>query len=163
MNERDPNYWVSIDPTRGGIAPPPARTRSGERAGQVLLLAILVLFLVDTFLPWQRVCVDLNDFGLRFAGCLSANAWSGTASHVGQAAGVFAIATIAVLGLRLGGVDLAEGGDVAARIGVYGTAAAGGLKWILVLGRLAAFGAWMGLLLLMAMAILESIAWFGIR
>jgi hypothetical protein len=162
MDERDPSYWVSINPTRGGITPPQAPTRSGERTGQVLLLAMLLLFLVDTFLPWQRQCVDLNDFGFHIAGCLSANAWSGTAAHIGQAAGVLVIATIVVLGLRLGSVDLGEGGEVAVRVGVYGTAAAGGLKWILVIWRLAAFGAWIGLLLLLAIAILESVDRLGV-
>ena len=48
-------------------------------------------------------------------------------------------------------------------MGIYGTAAAGGLKWILVIGKLASFGAWLGLLLLLAIAILESIHWFGLR
>ena len=48
-----------------------------------------------------------------------------------------------------------------ARVAVYGTAAAGGLKWVLVIGKLASFGAWLGLLLLIAMAILESIHLLG--
>ena len=63
----------------------------------------------------------------------------------------------------LGGVQLGEGTELAARVGIYGTAAAGGLKWILVIGKLASFGAWLGLLLLLAIAILESIHWFGLR
>jgi len=122
---------------------------------------MLALFLVDTFLPWQRACIDVGGFGFRFAGCVSANAWSGTAAHVGQAAGVFAIVAIVAVGLRLGGVAQGDGGMLATRVAVYGTAAAGGLKWILVIGKLASFGSWLGLLLLLAIAILESVDLLG--
>ena len=69
-------------------------------------------------------------------------------------------ASIAVLGLRLVGVDMGERGRLAARVSVYGAAAAGGLKWILIIWRLAAFGAWIGLLLLLGIGILNrSTGW----
>ncbi len=168
MNEPDPSYWASIDPPRSGTTlpqgpPSAAPVRSRERTGQILLLVMVTLFLVDTFLPWQRACADISGFGLHFAGCFSPNAWSGTAANVGQAAGICAIVAITLVGLRLGGVDFGEGGELATRAGVYGTAAAGGLKWILVIGKLASYGSWLGLLLLLAIAILESIDWLSLR
>jgi len=162
MDDETSGYWVDAGAPRSGpslpLAPLSATPRrSLERTGQVALLILLTLFLVATFLPWQRACLDVGGFGFHFAGCFSANAWSGTAGHVGQAAGVFAIAAIMAVGLRLGGVALGEGGRLATRVAVYGTAAAGGLKWLLVIGKLASFGSWIGLLLLLAIAILESI------
>ena len=176
MSKDDASYWVDAGSPRPGdrtrLGPPATiptpspvgtPTRSASQAGQIVLLTMVTLFLIDTFLPWQRACVNVSGFGIHIAGCLSANAWSGTAAHVGQAAGVFAIIAILAVGLRLGGVQLGEGTELAARVGIYGTAAAGGLKWILVIGKLASFGAWLGLLLLLAIAILESIHWFGLR
>jgi hypothetical protein len=164
MDQHDSRYWVEIDSARKPAVPPQVRpivrpSRSRERRGEILSLLLLSLFLVDTFLPWQQQCFSLGGLGVRVALCLSANAWSGTAGHVGQAAGIFAIATIAMLGVRLGGVDLGQGGRVALRVGVYGTAAAGSLKWIMVIWRLPAYGAWVGLILLLAMAGLDR--WTG--
>jgi hypothetical protein len=168
MDSRDPTYWIDASAPRPNTMPTldsPIGTSSREAMAtqQIVLLVMLVLFLIDTFLPWQRACVNVSGLGLHISGCLSANAWSGTAAHVGQAAGVLAILAIVAVGLRLGGVEFGDATDLAARGGVYGTAAAGGLKWILVIGQLASFGAWMGLLLLLAMAILESVHWLGVR
>src|SRR5439155_7309602 len=101
-------------------SPMPSVGRSSERTGQVVLLVLMTVFLFDTFLPWQRACVSLDAPRFHFAGCLSLNAWSGTANHVGQAAGVLAILTVVLLGLRGGGVDLGDLGEVGVRIGVYG-------------------------------------------
>ncbi len=75
---------------------------------------------------------------------------------------MFAIVAIVAVGLRLGGVALGEGGWLATRVAVYGTTAAGGLKWLMVIGKLASFGSWIGLLLLLAIALLESIDALGI-
>jgi hypothetical protein len=167
MDDQTSGYWVEAGGPRPGTPPPPAPLstaprRSLERTGQVVLLILLTLFLVDTFLPWQRACLDVAGFGFHVAGCFSANAWSGTAAHVGQAAGVFAMAAIVAVGLGLGGVQLGEGGRLVTRVGVYVTAAAGGLKWILVIGKVAAYGSWIGVLQLLAIAMLESIDVFGI-
>jgi hypothetical protein len=166
MDDQTSGYWVDAGAPRAGAPAPPAPLstaprRSLERTGQVALLILLTLFLVDTFLPWQRACLDVGGFGFHIAGCFSANAWSGTAAHVGQAAGVFAIAAIVAVGLGLGGVQLAEGGRLVTRVGVYGTAAAGGLKWLLVIGKVASYGSWIGVLLLLAIAILESVDLLG--
>ena len=157
---------MSVGTASPSSAPPPsmpAPVRSRQQTGQVVLLVMLTLFLFDTFLPWQRACVDVSGFGLRLAGCLSANAWSGTAAHAGQAAGVLAIVAILAVGLRLGRVDFGDVGELVTKGCVYGTAVAGGVKWILVIGKLAAFGAWIGLLLLLAIAILESVDLLGFR
>ena len=163
MDTRDPGYWVNVPATPGASAPPDVPARAERQTGQIVLLAMLTLFLFDTFLPWQRACVDVSGLGLHIAGCLSANAWSGTAAHVGQVAGVLAIVAILAVGLRLGRVNIGEAGEQVTKGCVYGTAAAGGLKWILVIGKLAAFGSWFGLLLLLAIAILESVDQLGLR
>lgn len=166
METRDPGYWVNVgaapQPSAPSSASPDAPVRPQVQTGQIVLLAMLTLFLFDTFLPWQRACLDVSGLGLHFAGCLSANAWSGTAAHVGQAAGVFAIVAILAVGLRIGRVDFGDAGELVTKGCVYGTAAAGGLKWILVIGKLASFGAWLGLLLLLAIAILESVDRLGL-
>ncbi len=165
METRDPGYWVNMGTAHESSAPPPspaAPMRPQQQTGQIVLLTLLTFFLFDTFLPWQRACLDVSGLGLRIAGCLSANAWSGSAAHAGQAAGVFAIVAILAVGLRIGRVDFGEAGEIVTKGCVYGTAAAGGLKWILVIGKLAAFGAWIGLLLLLAIAILESVDRLGL-
>jgi hypothetical protein len=166
MDTHDPGYWVNVGTAPASSAPPPsvpdAPSRTQQQTGQIVLLVMLTLFLFDTFLPWQRACVDVSGLGLHIAGCLSANAWSGTAAHIGQAAGVFAIVAILAVGLRLGRVDFGDTGELVTKGCVYGTAAAGGLKWILVIGKLASFGAWIGLLLLLAIAILESVDRLGL-
>ena len=161
MDYRDPSAWSSLPSTR---PEPRERPREGgERSAEVVLLILLVLLLGDTFLPWQRACVNVSAYGFHIAGCLSANAWSATAAHVGQAAGLLCIAAIAIQGLRLGRMELGDGAPVITRALVYGAVAAAGLKWLLVIGKLAAIGAWLGILLCLAIAVLETIQSYGTR
>jgi hypothetical protein len=68
--------------------------------GRKLLLAAAVLLLVDTFLAWQKVEVDLGDFGGVSA---SANAWHGL---WGVLLGLATIAIVVWVGARTFGVDL---------------------------------------------------------
>src|SRR5260221_297973 len=67
-----------------------------------------------------------------------------------------------IVALRLGRVVFGNAGAPVTKGCFCGTAAAGGLKWILVIGKLASFGAWIGLLLLLAIAILESVDRLGL-
>src|SRR6266851_3274065 len=101
MNDKDPSYWVEVPPT----ASPP--TGSAEHArlhssSDAILLVLLTLLLLDTFLPWQRACLNVSGFGFHISGCLSANAWTASGARFGQIAGVLAILAIIVQGLRLG-------------------------------------------------------------
>jgi hypothetical protein len=161
MSDRDPSGWSSA-PASSPVPPMPTRARRSG-TGAVVLLTLLVLLLTDTFLPWQRACIDVSGFGVHFAGCVSANAWSATAAHVGQAAGLLCIAAIVMLGLRLGGMELGEGAAPLTRAFVYATVGAAALKWLLVIGKLAAVGAWLGILLCLAIALLETVDSFGAR
>jgi hypothetical protein len=159
-SERD--YWISVDPAAKPPAPPPApapglRPARSVDPADVVGLALVALFLVDTFLPWQRVCLSLSGNGFRFGGCFSAGAWSGTAAHFGQAAGIFAIIATGLLGVRVGGVDLGAGGRTLTKGAVYAMAIAASVKWVAVMGKLESVGAWFGILLLLAIAIAESI------
>ena len=68
-------------------------------ASKILLIAG-VLYIVDLFLPWQRVCVDL---GLDLPGtCASASGASG----IGVLNLLLAIALVAWEGMAVGGVEI---------------------------------------------------------
>src|SRR6266571_1665564 len=50
-----------------------------------ILLGVTAAFLIDSFLPWQRVCVSVGALGKV---CGSASAWGGSASWAGVIAGL---------------------------------------------------------------------------
>jgi hypothetical protein len=68
--------------------------------GRKLLLGAAVLLLIDTFLAWQKVEVDLGEFGGVSA---SANAWHG---FWGVLLGLATIAILVWAGARAFGLDL---------------------------------------------------------
>ena len=134
-----------------GVSPQPRPTprSDGGRAGCTIVFVVALLFLGDTFVAWQRVCVQSVNVGLPLSFCVRLNAWHGTAAGLGTIAGIAAILLLLWEGIRLAGTDL----NVGVEHRVVTTVLAGAivvavvLKWALVLGKFAAPGAWLGLVL----------------
>jgi hypothetical protein len=137
--------------------PPPLRPADpgASRASSIIVLVLAALFLADTFLAWQRLCVRLPS-GLLMAGqvCVHANAWHGTAAGFGWIAGIAVILLLIWEGATLAGAQI----DLSADHRVVTTALTGAilvgavLKWALVLGNYPGPGAWIGLVLVACLA-----------
>lgn len=108
------------------------------------------LYLIDTFLPWQRACSKV----LTVSNCASANAWGGNASFVGVLSGLLVIALLVWCGLGLAGtkVDLGLPAATVAALLAGGTVLFGLIKFLAVVGKSGSFGAWIGLVLLLVLA-----------
>jgi hypothetical protein len=132
-------------------------TRPGSRTSEFALLGALAAFLLATFAPWQRLCMNLSTPILHFNGCVSANAWSGDGSGFGVAAGVATILACMALVLHLAGALEGESADWLERVLVYSAVGLGAAKWLNVITRAAAVGAWLGVLLLFAVAAIETV------
>jgi len=108
--------------------------------GQKGVLITGVLFLIDTFLPWNRFCV----IGL----CESVNGWSGT----GVIAGLLALALVVWEGLNAAG---ALDAVTVPKALVSAVLAAGAALFALLRAllnlELASFGLWIGIILALAM------------
>jgi hypothetical protein len=109
--------------------------------GQKGLLVTGVLFIIDTFLPWNRFCV------LGF--CEGLNGWSG----VGSVAALLAVALVVWEGMNAMGA-LAT---VTAPKALIGATLGGGVALFALLRalfnlELASFGLWIGIILALAMA-----------
>jgi hypothetical protein len=119
-----------------------------------IVLGAGVLLLIDSFLRWQEVCVDLGAFGGNV--CAGANAWSGNGSFAGLIMGILLIVLIVWEGMQLAGAA----GNI--QIGIspvrasaylgFGVAGFGLLKFILAITNEGALFAWVGLVLLLAIA-----------
>jgi protein-S-isoprenylcysteine O-methyltransferase Ste14 len=114
-------------------------------ADKILLIGTLVYF-IDTFLPWQRVCIS---FATVHA-CGGASAWGGSAGFLGILSALFALALLAWTGMQLGGVNLNVGMPAIriSQILVLGMVAFGLLKFIIVLTNHPGYGAFIGVVLL---------------
>lgn len=118
-------------------------------AASKILLGGGVLFLIDTFLPWQRVCFELAGIT---GGCVSANAWGGNGGFAGLLAGLLVIALIVWEAIGLAGTSVNVGipaSKLSAYIG-FGVLVFAALKFILVIGNSAGFGSYIGLVLALA-------------
>jgi hypothetical protein len=133
--------------------PIPARGRSSE----LLLVAAMGALLLDTFAPWQRLCVNLSTSFFHLNGCISANAWSGNGGGFGIAAGICTILACMALVLHLAGALEGATTGVAERVLVYAAVGTGAVKWLLVIDKAAAVGAWVGVLLLFVVAVVETV------
>jgi hypothetical protein len=61
---------------------------SGLTTASKIMLVSGILLLIDSFLAWQRVCIDLGDFG---GGCAGASAWGGDGGFAGAIMGILLI------------------------------------------------------------------------
>ena len=116
-----------------------------------ILLGGSILLLLDSFLTWQKICFDLPiDIGI--PNCGTASMWGGSASWAGLVTGLLTIALIAWEGIQLAG----QGPDVgqpASKISAYlgfSVLIFGLLKFLLVVTNHPGIGAFIGLVLLLA-------------
>jgi len=124
-----------------------------------LLAGGSILLLIDSFLPWQKFCADLGDLGDLIgqnnvcAGSVSA--WQGSGGIFGVLMGLLAIALIVVGVMSMTGsmANMNMGSMSADKLTGFlglGVAAFGLLKFIFVLTTSPAWGAFVGLVLLVA-------------
>lgn len=119
------------------------------------MFVLALLFLADTFLAWQRLCVQLpRELILGGSVCVHANAWHGTAAGLGWIAGIAVVLLLIWEGARLAGAGFDLGTDHRSVTTVLAGAVfiGGVLKWILVLGNYPGPGAWIGLILVACLA-----------
>jgi hypothetical protein len=127
-------------------------------ASKILLGAGILLFLDSFILSWQKVCVDFGGLtGLAGAGsvCAKANAWSGNGSLFGVLMGLLCLALIVWEGIQVAGQSIDLGGQPASKISAYlgfATVIFGLLKFLLVISNSASLGAWVGIVLIVAIA-----------
>jgi hypothetical protein len=120
-----------------------------------LLAGGSILLLIDSFFPWQSVDLGPLDDLLGDAGGLSFNMWQGSGSFFGLLAGLLAIALVVVGVLSMTGsmANMNMGSMSADKLTGFlgiGVAAFGLLKFIFALTESPGWGAFVGLVLLVA-------------
>jgi hypothetical protein len=115
-----------------------------------ILLGGAALFLIDSFLPWQRVCVEVAGFST----CASASAWGGNGSWAGVIAGLLAILLLAAGIAGLAGIAMPPTMPMQTVISwlAFGTALFAVLKFLLVVTNEVYFFAFIGVILALAIA-----------
>jgi hypothetical protein len=113
-----------------------------------------ILLLIDSFLPWQSVCLDLSSLGGENI-CTGASMWSGSGAFAGVIAGLLTIALIVVGILSMTGsmADMSMGTLSADKlVGFLGAGAFvfGILKFLFAVANQPGYGAFIGLVLLLA-------------
>ena len=123
--------------------------------GSKVLLIAGILLLIDSFLQWQRVCIDFGGVAGLGNTCGGVNAWSGSGSFFGLLMGLCTLALLIWEGIQLAGAgDNIEIPMSASKVSAYlgfGVAGFGILKLILVLVsdvKPSLFG-WIGLVLIL--------------
>jgi hypothetical protein len=116
-------------------------------ADRVLLGGSALLF-VDSLLSWQRQCAAVGDVvGL----CQRSNAWGASGASFGALMGIWAL-LLAVQVLVGAGSQVGKSARWLRPVLIAGTLVFGILKLSLVLGHFPAVGAWLGLIVLLAVA-----------
>ncbi|HEX6401204.1 MAG TPA: hypothetical protein VF108_12155 [Actinomycetota bacterium] len=122
-----------------------------------LLAGGSILLLIDSFLPWQRFCVDLGGLEDLVGGsnCASFTMWGGSGGWAGVIAGLLTIALIVVGVLSMSGAmsNMNMGGMSADKVTGFlglGVVLFGLLKFLLVLTNEVGWAAFVGLVLLAA-------------
>lgn len=115
-----------------------------------ILLGGAALFVIDSFLPWQRACLAFEGF----SECFSASAWGGDASWAGVIAGLLAILLLAAGVAGLAGVAMPPTMPMATVMSwlAFGVALFAILKFLLVVTNEAGFAAFIGLVLALVIA-----------
>lgn len=126
-----------------------------------LLAGGSILLLIDSFLAWQKFCADLGGLGDlvgQDSVCVgTANAWQGHGGIFGVLMGLLAIALVVVGVLSMTGsmANMNMGSMSADKLVGFlglGVAAFGLLKFIFVIANSPSYGAFIGLVLLVAIA-----------
>jgi hypothetical protein len=115
-----------------------------------ILLGGSLLLIIDSFLNWQRVCFSVVGVNV---GCGTANAWGGNGSFAGviMALGailLFLVVGATAMGIAMGTIPVAT---VTAAL-TAGTVIFGLIKFLFAVTNHGAYGAWIGLILLIAIA-----------
>jgi hypothetical protein len=121
-----------------------------------ILLGAGILLLIDSFLQWQRVCIDFGGVAGLGNTCGGVNAWSGSGSFFGLLMGLCVIVLLVWEGMQAAGAAgnmkmPIPASKASAYLG-FGVAGFGILKIILVLVsdvKPSLFG-WIGLILILA-------------
>lgn len=134
------------------MAQRPAFDISKLTTADKILLGGSLLFFIDTFLPWQRVCVGV--VGIVNV-CGSASAWGGSVAFLGILAGLCAILLLAAETVMVMGVQVpVEAAQM--RLAVMGLTAGtlvfGLIKFIVVLFNHVGWAAFVGLILMLGIA-----------
>jgi hypothetical protein len=118
-----------------------------------LLAGGAILLLIDSFLSWQRFCVDLGPLGGGV--CVGSSMWGGSGAFLGVIAGLLTIALIVVGILSMSGAmaNMNMGslsadklvGFIGAGVFVFGI-----LKFIFAVANSPGYAAFIGLVLLLA-------------
>jgi hypothetical protein len=113
-----------------------------------------LLFFIDTFLAWQKACAGDVLTGLDIDVCVTRNAWGGDGGFAGVLAGLAAILLVAWIVVKaLGMAPEINVPATTITLGLTGATILFGLiKFLIVVGEFAAYGAWIGLVLLLVLA-----------
>ncbi len=118
-------------------------------ADKILLGGSLLLF-IDSFLHWQQVCTP-KVLGLRFCG--SASAWGGNGSFAGVLMALLALVLFLVVGASAMGVAMPNVPVSTVTAALTGlTVLFGVIKFLIAVTKHGSYGAWIGLILLIAIA-----------
>jgi hypothetical protein len=114
-----------------------------------------VLLLIDSFLRWQEVCIDLGVLGGGSV-CGGASAWGGNGSFAGVIMGILLIALIVwEVMMIMGAASNVQIGISPVKLSAYigfGAAAFGLLKFIFAVTNSPGIGAWIGIVLVLVVA-----------
>ena len=123
-------------------------------ASKILLGGSLLLLLDSFLLSWQKVCVDFGDLSGLVGDdvCAKASMWGGNGGWAGVITGLLALALLVWEGMQLAGQNI-DVGQPASKISAYlgfGVLIFGVLKFVLVVTNEPALGAFIGLVLILA-------------
>jgi hypothetical protein len=122
-------------------------------ADKILGGGSLLLF-IDSFLHWQSVGGCATILGSKICAGASANAWSGSGGFAGVLMSLLALALLLIVAAGVAGIAMPPTVPVpTVTLGLAGgTVLFGLIKFLFVIGNEGAYGAWVGIVLLIAIA-----------